>query len=70
MQLLDRLKAAWLSFRDPDAYWEGVSIRGMAREITLKGGMAILQPDPQTEYVVKVLPYRDQRAIENYLNGV
>lgn len=68
MNILGRFKAAWLSFRDPDAYWEGVSIRRISDEITLKDGMALLRADPEIGYRVDVLPYQDQAAIRNYLH--
>lgn len=65
--MLNRLRAAWLAFRDPRTYWEGVSIREIATELLIKDHMAIIRPDPQTDYVVHVLPPREQRAISNYL---
>jgi hypothetical protein len=67
MSIIERLKAAWLAFRDPDLYWEGVSIRKTAREISDRDRMAILRRDPECEYVIEMMPYEDQRAILNYL---
>lgn len=67
MNILRRFQAAWLSFRDPNAYWEGVSIRNISDELVLKGRMAIVKGDPEARYTVHMLGYDQQRAIENYL---
>lgn len=67
MNIFDRIYAAWLAFKDPALYWEGVSIRKIAQEIALKDGMAILRRDPDIDYIVEMLPYKDQQAIGNYL---
>lgn len=47
MSIIGRFKAAFLAFRNPSIYWEGVTIRKTADEIWLKGRWALLMPEPQ-----------------------
>lgn len=70
MNTLRRFHAAWLAFRDPNAYWEGVSIRNISDELVLKGRMAIVKGDPDVRYTIHMLGYEQQHAIENYLGGI
>jgi len=67
MNILRRFHAAWLAFKDPNAYWEGVSIRKIADELVLKRRLAFIKGDPETQYTVHMLAYDQQRAIESYL---
>jgi hypothetical protein len=68
MKILWRLRTAFLAFKDPSAYLEGLSIRRIAREITDRGGMGVVVADRGNgDYIVHFLTYSDQAAIERYL---
>lgn len=67
MGILHRLWAVWFAFNNPEVIAEGVSIQRIARQLELRRGMAILRYDPQADYIVEMLPPKEQRAIENYL---
>jgi hypothetical protein len=46
--LIYRIRTAYLAFRDPTAYWDGLNIRNVARELHLKERIAVIRPDSTT----------------------